>query len=55
MSYNEVLAASYAGLDIINLSWTSGCIYNQYAQDVVDEAYNNGSFILAAAGNGTTC
>lgn len=55
MSYNEILAASYAGIDIINISWTSGCFYNQYSQDVVDEAYNNGSFILAAAGNGTTC
>ena len=55
MSFNEILAASYAGIDIINLSWTSGCFYNQYSQDVITEAYNNGSFIIAAAGNGTTC
>ena len=55
MSFNEILAASYAGIDIINLSWTSGCFYNQYSQDVINEAYNNGSFIIAAAGNGTTC
>jgi len=55
MSFNEILAASYAGLDIINVSWSAGCFYNQYFQDVIDEAYNNGSFIVAAAGNGTTC
>ena len=55
MSFNEILAASYAGIDIINLSWTSGCFYNQFSQDVINEAYNNGSFIIAAAGNGTTC
>jgi hypothetical protein len=55
MSFNEIIAASYAGLDIINVSWMSGCFYNQYAQDAIDEAYNNGSFIIAAAGNGFSC
>ena len=55
MSFNEILVASYAGMDIINLSWTAGCFYNQYIQDVINEAYNNGSFIIAAAGNGNTC
>jgi subtilisin family serine protease len=37
------------------MSWTSGCTYNSYAQTVIDEIYNNGTFIVAAAGNGTTC
>jgi len=55
MSFNEILVATYAGMDIINLSWTAGCFYNQYIQDVINEAYNNGSFIIAAAGNGNTC
>ena len=55
MSYNEILAASYAGAKIINASWVSGCTFSQYAQDVITEAYNNGSLVIASAGNGTTC
>jgi len=55
MNYNEMLVASYAGAKVINLSWTSGCSFNQYAQDAINEAYNNGTFIVASAGNGTTC
>jgi hypothetical protein len=55
MNYNEMLIASYAGAKIINLSWTSGCSFSQYTQDAINEAYENGSFIIAAAGNGTTC
>ena len=55
MTFNEILVASYAGADVINISWTSGCYYSQTQQDVINEAYNNGTFIIAAAGNGTTC
>jgi subtilisin family serine protease len=55
MNYNDMLVASYAGAKVINLSWTSGCTFNQYAQDAINEAYNNGSFLVASAGNGTTC
>ena len=55
MNYNEVLAASYAGYRVINLSWTSGCEFSQYVQDIIDEVYENGTFIVAAAGNGSTC
>jgi hypothetical protein len=55
MSFNEVLAASYAGADIINISWTSGCYFSQIEQDVIDEVAANGSFIVASAGNGNTC
>jgi hypothetical protein len=55
MNFNEILNASYAGADVINLSWSSGCDYNTYVQDVINEAYENGSFIVAAAGNGSTC
>lgn len=55
MNYGEVLAASNNGARIINLSWTSGCNYNQYIQDAINEIYNNGTFIVASAGNGSTC
>lgn len=55
MNYNEMLTASYNGARVINLSWTSGCFFNTYAQQAIDEVYNNGTFIVASAGNGTTC
>jgi hypothetical protein len=41
MNFNEILNASYAGADVINLSWSSGCDYNTYVQDVINEAYEN--------------
>jgi hypothetical protein len=55
MNYNELLIATYSGIRVLNLSWSSGCFFNQYEQDVVTEVYNNGTFIIAAAGNGNTC
>jgi subtilisin family serine protease len=55
MNYNDALAASYAGARVLNLSWTSGCTFNSYAQAVIDEIWNNRTFIVASAGNGTTC
>ena len=55
MNYNNLLTATYSGIRVLNLSWTSGCFYNQYEQDVMTEVYNNGTFIIAAAGNGITC
>lgn len=55
MTYDDILAASYAGHKVINLSWSSGCEFNQYEQDIIDEVYLNGSFIVAAAGNGSSC
>ena len=55
MNYNEVLEASYAGARVINLSWTSGCDSNVYHQEAINEVYDNGTFIVAAAGNGSTC
>ena len=55
MNYNAVLEASYAGYKVINMSWTSGCQYNPYIQDVINTVYDNGSFLVAAAGNGSTC
>jgi subtilisin family serine protease len=55
MNYNDMLNASYNGAKVINLSWASGCSFNTYAQMAIDEVYNNGTFIVASAGNGTTC
>lgn len=55
MSFNDLLAATYDGIDVINVSWFSGCSFSQFEQDVIDEVYANGTFIVAAAGNGTTC
>lgn len=55
MSYNDILMASYSGAKVINVSWSSGCSFNTYAQQAIDEVYNNGTFIIASAGNGTTC
>jgi hypothetical protein len=55
MSYNEILNATYSGAKVINCSWASSCTFNGYAQQVIDEAYINGSIIVASAGNGSTC
>jgi len=55
MTYNDLLVATYAGIKILNLSWTSGCTFSQYAQDIINEIYDNGTFIIASAGNGSTC
>lgn len=55
MNYNDVIKASYAGYRVINLSWASGCTFNQYVQLAIDEVWTNGTFIVAAAGNGSTC
>ena len=55
MNFNQLLVATYAGIDVINVSWFSGCTFSQFEQDVIDEVYANGTFIVAAAGNGTTC
>jgi hypothetical protein len=55
MNYNHLLEASYAGARVINISWASGCNFNSYYQSVINEVNNNGTVIIAAAGNGPTC
>jgi len=55
MNYNEVLQAAYDGYKVINMSWTSGCNYNQYVDDALHEVYGLGVFLVASAGNGSTC
>jgi hypothetical protein len=55
MNYNQILQAAYDGYKVINMSWTSGCSYNQYIDAALQEAYDLGVFLVASAGNGTTC
>ena len=55
MSYNDLLTATYNGYRVINTSWTSGCAPSDYVQNVINEIYENGSIVVAAAGNGGTC
>src|SRR5690606_19803194 len=55
MSYDDLLTATYNGYRVINTSWTSGCTYSSYVQTVIDEIYENGSIVVASAGNGGTC
>ena len=47
---NQLLELSRAGAKVINCSWVSSRYY-QTAQDAIDEMYNNGTIIVAAAGN----
>ena len=50
--WDGILYAAQAGADIINCSW-GGPGYSSYAQNIVNNVYNNyGSMIVAAAGNG---
>jgi hypothetical protein len=55
MSYNQVLEATYAGARVINMSWVASCTFSTYGQQVITEAWANGSVLVAAAGNGSTC
>jgi gliding motility-associated-like protein len=55
MGYNSIIQLSNSGVRAINISWTSGCAYNSYVQMVINEAHNNGTILVAAAGNGSTC
>lgn len=55
MSYNDLLTATYNGYRVINTSWTSGCAPSDYVQTIINEIYDNGSIVVASAGNGGTC
>ena len=55
MNYNELLNATYSGAKVVNASWVSGCSFSTYGQQVVNEVFNNGTLIVASAGNGSTC
>lgn len=53
--YNQLIVMSQIGIRVINVSWASGCTANSYIQQIIDEIYENGSILVAAAGNGSTC
>lgn len=55
MSFNSLLNLSNAGVKVLNASWASGCSYSNYHQLIINEIYENGTIIVAAAGNGSTC
>lgn len=55
IGFNEILMATYNGAKVINLSWSAGCGYSSYQEQIIQEAVDNGSIIVAAAGNGGTC
>jgi hypothetical protein len=50
-SYDELLNAAYSGIKILNVSWGT-CAPNVFEQEAIDEIYAQGTFIVAAAGNG---
>lgn len=50
-NYNALLAATYSGAKVINLSW-GGMGSSQTQQIVINEVYNNDVVVVAAAGNG---
>ncbi len=55
MNYNKLLTLSNNGARVVNASWAGSCWYSQYIQNIIDEIYDNGTIIVAAAGNGGTC
>ena len=55
LGYDQLLQMASRGIRVINVSWASGCSPNSYVQAVVDEIYESGSILVAAAGNGATC
>ena len=55
LTYNGALNARNQGARIINMSWASSCFYVSYHQSVIDELFEDGVILVAAAGNGTTC
>ncbi|KPH12877.1 S8 family serine peptidase [Chryseobacterium sp. ERMR1:04] len=56
---NTLLVLSQNGARVVNASWHTGigdyCPYSSIEQTVMDEIHNNGTVIVAAAGNGKTC
>jgi len=48
--FNQLLELSSAGVKVINCSWVSSSYY-ETAQAVIDEMFENGTIIVAAAGN----
>lgn len=49
-NFDQLLELSRAGVKVINCSWVSSRYY-QTAQDAINEMYQNGTILVAAAGN----
>ncbi len=53
-TYGGLLQLSANGARVINASW-GYCNYTSLQQDIINEIHDNGTVIIAAAGNGGTC
>lgn len=54
-SWSRLKEMSDLGAKVINMSWLSSCSPLSYEQDAINEIYNQGTVLVAAAGNNTTC
>ena len=55
-SVNGLLELSKKGARVVNASWHNGyCAPSTIEQSVIDEIYANGTVVIAAAGNSSTC
>ena len=50
-NFDELIYMSQLGADVISCSW-GYCYYSSDFQDAIDEIHNNGTVVVAAAGNG---
>jgi serine protease len=51
-TYQGIVYAVSKGADIINCSWGREGSFSAYEQNIIDFAYNNGTLVVASAGNG---
>ncbi|RQV98077.1 MAG: hypothetical protein EH225_13795, partial [Calditrichaeota bacterium] len=50
-TYEGIVYAVSKGADVINCSWGRGGSFSAYEQNIIYLAYNNGSLVVASAGN----
>lgn len=53
-NYNVLLSLSQSGVKVLNASWMTGCSASPVIQTLFDEIYENGTVVVAGAGNGLT-
>jgi hypothetical protein len=54
-SVTRMKTLSDMGVKAINMSWYWTCSYSQFHQDAINEISDQGTVLIAAAGNGSTC
>jgi subtilase family protein/type IX secretion system substrate protein len=59
-SYSSLIPLAANGARVINMSWVAACsnsapLGNEYGQNIMDQLWNSGIFLVAAAGNGLSC